>query len=507
MPSPQITHLTRPSLQKSARGEWLLIVTFFLALLVLAGLQVYWAVEDAQSTSTERLNARQLTVDRYQNALQQQLLTQLSRFAEDGNADLKSDIAVFESDGKGGVFQRQATGSRIPISQANWQMLIQHTSAERAIILATGVWLRCDPRCIAVRFPQSWWQNQIFRPAMQQAFTQDLPHHLLQTTTTASPTSPAVTLYQHPDFNANTTRETSTFDIALNLKPYLKASVPLKVQVGPLRPDTSLPGLWPYPPLLLATIGTWLLLLIALSAFVVKARKQSRLAKRQLLFVASTSHELRTPITVIRTAASNLASGSVSSLEKAQQYGRLIEQQSQKLQALVDNVLQLSELQAKPPQLHPMDIAQVVREALEVCEAQHQVAAVKLQIDDDLPPVLGEKSAILSLLINLITNALKYRNADSWILVAVQRLQLDKEQQSIAVSIVNPSDLSADSDTEKWFTWFHRGDSAYSQGIPGTGLGLAVARQIAQQHGGGLAVNITPDGQVRATLYLPVNRP
>ncbi len=496
-------------MQKTARGEWLLIVIFFLALLVLAGLQIYWAFEEAQTTMAERLDAQQHTVDRYQSALQQQLVTQLLEIAEDTHsiADYQGDIDVFESNGEGSYFQRQAAGKRAPISQASWQMLTQHAKQERAIIWETGVWLRCDTNCVAMRFSKSWWQGRIFSPAMRQAFTQDLPHRLLQTTATARATAPAATLYRNPNFDTEQPQDASTYQFALNLQPHLMDPIPIQVLIGPRQAKSALPNFWPFPPLLLATIGTWLLLLFALTALVLKARKQSRLAKRQLLFVASTSHELRTPITVIRTAASNLASGSISSLDKAEQYGRLIEQQSQKLQALVDNVLQLSELQAKPPQLYPMDITQVVQEALDVCEVQHQVAEVKLRMDENLPQVLGEKSAILSLLINLITNALKYGNSDSWILVAVQRLILDKQQQSVAVSIVNPSDESADSDTEKWFTLFHRGESAYKQGIPGTGLGLAVARQIAQQHGGGLSLNVTPEGNVRATLYLPVNEP
>jgi signal transduction histidine kinase len=243
-------------------------------------------------------------------------------------------------------------------------------------------------------------------------------------------------------------------------------------------------------------LGLWLMLNYT--------RQRASLAERQMDFVASASHELRTPLSVLASAAENLADGTISHMDRAREYGSLIQSEAGKLTAMIDNVLQFSESTSRPAEMSEIDADGLIRRALLACRSNTQGFDIRIDVEPDLPPFLGDPNGLQSVLVNLIVNAAKYAEGGRWIQVVAQLLPASRRRGVLAISVSNPITSRQDADPENWFEPFRRGRSALQRGIPGTGIGLSVARTVAERHGGGLSVSLDRKQQVRFTLFLPL---
>lgn len=233
------------------------------------------------------------------------------------------------------------------------------------------------------------------------------------------------------------------------------------------------------------------------------ARSRAALAEQRILFVASASHELRTPLSVIGSAADNLAEAKVQDEKKVREYGALIRAEVAKLTAMVDNVLEFSQAVGKPREFLPVHLDRIVIEALEMCRPVIGDREVIMDLGDEPPRVLGQPDALRSVLVNLLNNAGKYAEGEGAIRISL-RVVTSGKRRAVALSVSNPLAGRRDTDPERWFEPFKRGQAAVERRVPGTGIGLSVARNIAQQHGGGLAVQYAGTGVIRFTLYLPL---
>jgi len=243
--------------------------------------------------------------------------------------------------------------------------------------------------------------------------------------------------------------------------------------------------------------GLWLV--------VAGARRRAALAERQVTFVASASHELRTPLAVIASAADNLADGAITDPERVRAYGELVRGEARRLSSMVETVLQYAESTFRPLDLSPVDVAALIAGACAEAEASTRGKEVRIDLAPDLPEVPGDARALRSLLVNLLVNAAKYAEGEHWIAISARVVAAARGRKVLALSVVNPVRSRLESDPGRWFEAFRRDRSAEERGIPGTGIGLAVARNIARQHGGGLNVDVQPRRSVRFTLYLPLD--
>jgi len=232
------------------------------------------------------------------------------------------------------------------------------------------------------------------------------------------------------------------------------------------------------------------------------SRNRAALAAQRILFVASASHELRTPLSVIGSAADNLAEAKVQDAQRVREYGALIRSEVGKLTAMVDNVLEFSQTTGKPREFVPVRLDRVLNEALVLCRPVFGDREVILNLMDDPPEVLGQPSGLRSVLVNLLNNVGKYAEGAGVIRISLSVVRSGR-RRALAMAISNPLADQSDADPERWFEPFQRGRAAVDRRIPGTGIGLSVARNIAQQHGGGLSVQYGA-GTVRFTLYLPL---
>ena len=259
----------------------------------------------------------------------------------------------------------------------------------------------------------------------------------------------------------------------------------------------------------LLSLALLALLAISVGLVLVNARRATRLAQQQIFFVAGVSHELRTPLAVISSAADNLADGAVKTPERAQRYGEMIRIESRRLRTMIENVLQFSRLSSSqgPERFVLIRPEELIDGALEAVRPALGELRPTVEIAADLPTIAGDPDALRSVLVNLLHNAAKYAQGEQrWIALVASLASVRPRGRALRIAVSNPISQAPDLNTERLLDPFYRGRNATDAGITGTGIGLAVARGIARQHGGGLSIDTTRRNVFTINLYLPIPR-
>jgi signal transduction histidine kinase len=231
--------------------------------------------------------------------------------------------------------------------------------------------------------------------------------------------------------------------------------------------------------------------------------KEMALARLKSDFVSNVSHELCTPLALIRLYAETLELGRITTGEKKQEYYRIIRKESERLTALINNILDFSRIEAgrKEYEFRETDIAELVRNTLDSYRYQieQQGFAFEESIDSSLPKVSVDREAIARALVNLVNNALKYSADEKFLGVKLYRangaLKLEVADRGIGITRREQS---------KIFEKFYRTGDPLVHNTKGSGLGLSLVRHITQAHGGEIAVESTPGKGSKFTLSLPL---
>jgi signal transduction histidine kinase len=201
-------------------------------------------------------------------------------------------------------------------------------------------------------------------------------------------------------------------------------------------------------------------------------------------FLSAMSHEFRTPLTSLLGYA-ELLQDDTSLGPAARADLQVMSRNARHLRKMVDDILAASvEGSSVETQRTRLDLARLLRQAAAsaVPEAEGRGIALRVVADGDLP-VLGDRTGLVRILDNLVSNALKYSEAGTSVLMTAER------EGRTAVCRIEDQGLGiAPEDLGRIFSRFQRTDAARRAGIPGTGLGLALAREVAEQHGGRLEV-------------------
>ena len=264
-----------------------------------------------------------------------------------------------------------------------------------------------------------------------------------------------------------------------------------------------------------ADIGTRFLhynymVLTALAVFMVggiwltyrNVSREMTLAKLKSDFVANVSHELRTPLALIRLYAETLELGRLTAKEKYQEYFRIIREESERLTALINNILDFSRIEAgrKEYEFQETNLGELVHSTLESYRFQIQQNgfAYEENISPDIPPVKVDREAIARSLLNLVNNALKYSKDKKFIGVRLYRTNgsINLEVQDSGIGI--PAN-----EQEKIFEKFYRCGDPLVHNVKGSGLGLSLVRHIARAHGGDVLVESEPEKGSKFTIALP----
>jgi signal transduction histidine kinase len=255
---------------------------------------------------------------------------------------------------------------------------------------------------------------------------------------------------------------------------------------------------------LVLSFGVLLILAVSMALIILSAQRARRLARLQIEFVAGVSHELRTPVAVICSAADNLAEGFVGTKDQVKEYGALIRNEGRRLAGMIEQILRFAAGQSRPARyaVEPVPVSEAVGRVVANISALPEAEGftVEREIDADLPPVQADPAALNHCLENLILNALKYGGEKRWARVRAStvdggsRVRIGVEDRGEGI---DPADLP------HIFEPFYRGKSAQSAQIHGTGLGLSLARDIAEGMGGHLQASSEPGRGSTFTLELP----
>ena len=233
-----------------------------------------------------------------------------------------------------------------------------------------------------------------------------------------------------------------------------------------------------------------------------------KLAKLQMDFVASVSHELRTPLAVISASAQNIADGVVQEKDQLTRYGNVIRNHTRQLTELVNQILLFASTREGRTHyvMRPMSIEQLVESVMHNTREVVREAGftVDLLIEPDLPPILGDISALSQCLQNLVGNAIKYGGKSGRISLRAFLHKSDVPLSDEVRIAVEDHGIGIDtSDLPHIFDPFYRSPAVAAAQIHGTGLGLPLAKNIAEAMGGKITV-VTKLGVGSVfTLHLP----
>jgi len=223
-------------------------------------------------------------------------------------------------------------------------------------------------------------------------------------------------------------------------------------------------------------------------------------------FVSNVSHELRTPLAVIKLYATLARKGRP---EKQNHYLQTIEQETHRLETIVENILDLTRMDRHALRISPEWLAaeEIIAQVIQVYEETAQTRGIELRnrVRDHLPPLWADKNHLIQMLTNLVDNALKYTPRGGQVWVAAREIGTDSRRM-LEIAVGDTGVGIPKDEQEKVFDRFYRG-SNNTPGSTGTGLGLAIVQELVLQHGGRVTLKSeVGEGSIFALLF-PLSEP
>jgi signal transduction histidine kinase len=231
-----------------------------------------------------------------------------------------------------------------------------------------------------------------------------------------------------------------------------------------------------------------------------QTRREMEEARRHLF--AAISHDLRTPLASIRAMVEALNDGVVTDAETTQRYVRTVLGEVQRLSGLIDDLFELSRLDAGvlTLQMEPGSMHDLVSDMLEALQVQAAEKGLRLQgvVGESLPPVMMDAARVQRVLYNLVQNAIRHTPPDGTVVLEAQ-----EEPDAVRVDVVDSGEGVAPADLPHIFDRFYRGEKSRVRGQGGAGLGLAIAQGLVEAHGGRIWAQSVPGQGARFSFVLP----
>jgi len=232
-------------------------------------------------------------------------------------------------------------------------------------------------------------------------------------------------------------------------------------------------------------------------------RRETEMARLKSDFVANVSHDLRTPLSVIRMFGETLEMGRVTDEARRQEYYRVITREGERLSRLIDNVLDFSRIEGgrRTYDMAPTPVEPLVRSTLEAFAypLAQQGFKVEVGVAADLPDVVMAADAVGQALANLVDNVIKYSAGDRAIAIDVRTAD-----ERLVIAVSDRGIGIAREEHARIFEKFYRVGRSDTQGRRGSGVGLALVRHVAESHGGDVTVESAPGQGSCFTLRLPL---
>lgn len=239
------------------------------------------------------------------------------------------------------------------------------------------------------------------------------------------------------------------------------------------------------------------------------ATRQNELEQARRDVIVAVSHDLRTPLASLRAMIEALNDGVVTDEQTKERYLKNAQSQAENLSLLVDDLFELSQLDAGVMQWHvePGSLRDLISDTLETMHVQAAEKNIKLSgwVDPSVDPVLMNSHKMQRVLYNLIQNAIRHTPADGTIFI--QARKRDQEDQ-VQVDVIDTGEGIAEKDLSRIFEQFYRGEKSRSRESfgdhsGGAGLGLAIAQRIVQAHHGKIWVESKRGSGSRFSFTLP----
>jgi signal transduction histidine kinase len=256
------------------------------------------------------------------------------------------------------------------------------------------------------------------------------------------------------------------------------------------------------------SFGVLLVLAASVALIVFNSQRARRLALLQMDFVAGVSHELRTPVAAILSISENIVDGVVEDEKQMLRYGGMIRNQARRLHHLVEQVLRFAAVHRRTTSytIRQLEIPDVVDEVLETMAPFIAASGftVERKLDPDIPPVNADFGVLSQCLQNLISNSIKYGGGSKWIGI---RATVNNRGKTPEVSVkVEDRGIGIDpGELRHIFEPFYRSPKVIESPVPGTGLGLSLARSFAEAMGGWLTVESELGKGSAFTIHLPAS--
>ena len=222
-------------------------------------------------------------------------------------------------------------------------------------------------------------------------------------------------------------------------------------------------------------------------------------------FVANVSHELKTPITTIKSYTETLMENDDLDEKLSYKFLTVIDNECDRMTRIVRALLQLSNLDYKKTKWKKVniDVEKLIRDScmkldLSIKEKKHLLI---IDIEDDLPNVVGDKDGIEQVLLNIISNAIKYTPEHGEISITAKKID-----ENVSIQIKDNGMGIPEKDLERIFERFYRVDKARSRELGGTGLGLSITKSLVEAHGGQIYVESVFGKGTKFTILLPMNQ-
>jgi signal transduction histidine kinase len=243
------------------------------------------------------------------------------------------------------------------------------------------------------------------------------------------------------------------------------------------------------------------------TSFCVMARRVKATVQSQQDLLANVSHDLKTPLTSIQGFSQAMLDGTASDDESWQRAATIIHDEAERMRRLVDDLLDLARLEAGEVVLarEPVDIGELLRACAVRFAPQAECNGVQLEVDapELLPEVVGDADRLGQVFGNLVDNALKHAGHEDGAGRVV--LQAEHEQAMVIGSVTDNGPGIPAEDLPRIFERFYQVDKSRAQRASGAGLGLAIAKEIVQAHGGQIRAESVEGLGTRFTVQLPAS--
>jgi signal transduction histidine kinase len=257
-----------------------------------------------------------------------------------------------------------------------------------------------------------------------------------------------------------------------------------------------------------AVIYTWAGILVILLILVAggfagqTVSRQMKLSRLKNDFIATVSHELKTPLASMRVLVDTLLEGRYKGQQQATEYLQLVSQENERLSNLIDNFLTFSRMERNKQAFEmlatsPATVANRAGEAVSTKFEQGQ-CTFDISIDNDLPDVLADQDAMVTALVNLLDNAYKYSYDDKQI-----KLSVFAEVDSVCFRVADNGAGMSRRATKRIFDRFYQVDRSLTRRAEGCGLGLSIVKFIVDAHKGTIIVDSMPGKGSIFTIRLP----